>query len=174
MRIALLRCRDARSLLAILVFVLGATVWATGTPAAELVMFDEAGCVWCARWDEEVGEAYVHSEEGRIAPLRRVPIAQARRLDIRLASAVTVTPTFVLVDDGAEVGRITGYPGADFFWGMLDALIARLRPALPGPEPLERPIVPGRQAVQSRTIGGGGSLATDASGEWTLRAENPG
>jgi hypothetical protein len=33
------------------------------------------------------------------------------------------TPTFVLVADGREVGRITGYPGEDFFWGLLQRLI---------------------------------------------------
>lgn len=94
--------------------------------AAELIMFDDVGCPWCRKWDREVGEAYRRSEEGRRAPLRRVHISEASRSGAMLATAVTVTPTFVLVDRGAEVGRITGYPGAEFFWAMLEALIARL------------------------------------------------
>lgn len=100
----------------------------------ELIMFDEAGCPWCRRWDEEVGPAYPRSEEGRRAPLRRIHISEARRSGIKLVTAVTVTPTFVLVDDGAEIGRITGYPGADFFWGMLDGLMDRL-PRAPAAAP---------------------------------------
>jgi hypothetical protein len=96
--------------------------------AAELIMFMDTGCPWCLRWDREVGEGYERSEEGRRAPLRRLHISTARRSGLTLASAVTVTPTFVLVDGGLEVGRITGYPGADFFWGMLGELLARLPP----------------------------------------------
>lgn len=31
-------------------------------------------------------------------------------------------PTFVLVDGGREVGRITGYMSQDAFWGLLGAM----------------------------------------------------
>ncbi len=102
--------------------------------AAELVMFVDTGCPWCLRWDKEVGEAYPRSDEGRRAPLRRLHISTARRSGLQLARAVTVTPTFVLIEDGAEIGRITGYPGADFFWGMLGELFTRL-PAAALPKP---------------------------------------
>ena len=34
-----------------------------------------------------------------------------------------VTPTFVLAEGGREVGRIVGYHGEDFFYGMLDGLL---------------------------------------------------
>jgi hypothetical protein len=30
------------------------------------------------------------------------------------------------MQNGVEVGRIRGYPGEDFFWGMLDQLINKL------------------------------------------------
>ena len=36
------------------------------------------------------------------------------------------TPVFVLVDGGREIGRIRGYPGDTFFWGLLANLIERL------------------------------------------------
>lgn len=142
------------SMIAVLVMVLAMASAAARASSAELVMFFEAGCPWCARWDREVGEAYERTDEGRIAPLRRVDISDARRSGIRLASAVTVTPTFVLVEDGGEVGRITGYPGADFFWGMLGELIARL-PAATTRQPPERNMVPGRQTCLSMVPCGG-------------------
>jgi thioredoxin-related protein len=94
--------------------------------AAELVMFESPGCPWCARWRAEVGPAYSRSEEGRRAPLRNV--ALIHEPDFHLDSPVTVSPTFVLVDDGREVGRIVGYPGPDFFWGLLDGLMKKLSP----------------------------------------------
>ena len=93
----------------------------------ELLMFEEIGCEWCDRWHEEVGEAYPKTTEGRRAPLRSVILGQNPG-DISLARPVTYTPTFVLIEDNREVGRITGYPGADFFWGYLAQLVAKLAP----------------------------------------------
>ena len=46
------------------------------------------------------------------------------------------TPVFVLIENGAEFGRIRGYPGETFFWGLLASLIERLdraEPAAPAP-----------------------------------------
>jgi thioredoxin-related protein len=37
-----------------------------------------------------------------------------------------LTPLFVLVDNGREIGRIRGYPGEDNFWGLLDAMMKTL------------------------------------------------
>jgi hypothetical protein len=130
---------------------------AAAVSAAELVMFEERGCPWCVRFDREIAPAYPRTEEGRRAPLRRIDISQARRSGLRLAAPVTVTPTFVLVEDGAEVGRITGYPGADFFWGMLGEVLARLGPgARPAPPPAARPRdarAPGVGTARERDVG---------------------
>jgi hypothetical protein len=30
------------------------------------------------------------------------------------------------VEDGREIGRIRGYPGEDFFWGLLGEMIEKL------------------------------------------------
>ncbi len=95
---------------------------------AQLLMFEEIGCEWCERWDEEVGAVYSKTPEGRSAPLRKVMIHQTLPDGIKLSQPVTYTPSFVLIEDGREIGRITGYPGEDFFWGYLGNLIAKLRP----------------------------------------------
>jgi thioredoxin-related protein len=50
---------------------------------------------------------------------------------VTLATPVRYTPTFVVVDHGHEVGRITGYIDDESFWGLLDALAAKLEPAQP-------------------------------------------
>jgi hypothetical protein len=94
--------------------------------ALELVMFDEDGCVWCARWTEEIGPIYPKSEEGRIAPLRRVDLHEPRPDDLVDIRPVAFTPTFVLIDGGQEIGRIEGYPGEDFFWGLLDVIFQKI------------------------------------------------
>jgi thioredoxin-related protein len=89
-------------------------------------MFEGRGCSWCARWHAEIGPGYHKTEEGRRAPLRRLDIRQQENAGALLARSVTVTPTFVLIDDGREVGRLVGYPGGEFFYGLLDELLSRL------------------------------------------------
>ena len=52
-------------------------------------------------------------------PLQRYDLHSETPENVALSSLVGFTPTFILVEDGQEVGRIEGYPGADFFWGLL-------------------------------------------------------
>lgn len=99
--------------------------------AAELVMFESSDCPWCDAWHAEIGPIYPKTSEGKAAPLRTVDIHGQRPDDLDHVEGVRYTPTFVLIDDdGREVGRINGYPGEDFFWGMLGELIEKLPPKL--------------------------------------------
>ena len=97
----------------------------TALAQAQLVMFEEAGCMWCARWNDEVADIYPLSAEGVVAPLVRLQIDDPVPADLTLQRRVTFTPTFVLAVDGVETGRIEGYPGEDFFWGLLVVLFDR-------------------------------------------------
>lgn len=96
--------------------------------SAELVMFERPGCVWCERFDRDVAPKWPASAEGRRAPLRRVDLTQALPPEFAALAPVRFTPTFVLVENGREVGRITGYAGEDFFWGQAGNLLGRLPP----------------------------------------------
>lgn len=97
--------------------------------AAELVLFERAGCAWCEAFDREITPVYGKTEEGLRAPLRRVDTERPRPADLAFIDAERLTPLFVLVDHGREIGRIRGYPGEDFFWGMLDELMKMLNAA---------------------------------------------
>ena len=99
--------------------------------AAELVMFEQAGCVWCAAFDREIAPVYGKTDEGRRAPLRRVDIDRPRPPDLAFIEGERLTPLFVLIDKGREIGRIRGYPGDDHFWGLLGALVRKLDAAGP-------------------------------------------
>jgi len=90
----------------------------------ELMMAEEPGCIWCARWNSEVGTIYDKTGEGAAAPLRRVDITAPLPEDITLARSVNFTPTFILLIDGTEVARLEGYPGEDFFWGLLGQMLS--------------------------------------------------
>lgn len=98
--------------------------------AAELVMVEEPGCPWCAKWERELGAIYPKTPEGQFAPLRKVQLHDLRKTDgpaslgIVLDRPVMFTPTFLLIEDGKELARIQGYPGEDFFWGLLDRMLS--------------------------------------------------
>lgn len=94
--------------------------------AAELIMFEQDYCEWCEQWNEDIGVFYAKTSEGKRAPLRRVNIHDPLPEDISSVRVERFTPTFVLVDKGVEIGRIRGYPGEDFFWGLLAQLIKKL------------------------------------------------
>ncbi len=96
--------------------------------AAELLMFELQGCPWCKLWHQEIGPAYANTPEGQRAPLRIVDVKGRAPEGITLDKPIRSSPTFVLVEDGREIGRITGYPGAEFFWPLLDELLAKLEP----------------------------------------------
>ncbi|MBV1864215.1 MAG: hypothetical protein KUG74_07225 [Rhodobacteraceae bacterium] len=91
-----------------------------------LIMFEQDGCFWCERWNEEISAIYPKTQEGRAAPLQRQDIFDPFPEDIAIKSRPAFTPTFVLLEDGNEVFRIEGYPGADFFWSLLEQKMAPL------------------------------------------------
>lgn len=100
-----------------------------GAQAAELVMFERAGCVWCRKWDREVGSIYPKTLEGQRVPLRRASLDRPLPVELRLDPPVFYSPTFVLMEGGREIGRITGYQGDDAFWGLLTDMLKRMEGA---------------------------------------------
>ena len=90
-----------------------------------LLMLEQPYCEWCARWDAEIGVIYHKTAEGKRAQLMRADIFEPLPEGIELSRPAHFTPTFVLLQDGTEIGRIEGYPGEDFFYGMLQQMLDR-------------------------------------------------
>jgi hypothetical protein len=117
---ALFVIRAVRGLAAIVFLLLpGAAANAAGV---RLLMVEQAGCRYCIDWDREIGPKYPMSAEGRFAPLHRVKREDASLRDFK---PVIYTPTFLVVQDGREVGRVTGYAGKLFFWEELDEQLVK-------------------------------------------------
>ena len=95
--------------------------------AAELIMVEEQGCIWCRRFDAEIAPGYPNTEEGKRAPLRRVDLRRPWPDGITVREGTRFTPTFILIDEGQEVGRIVGYPGDQFFYPALGNLLQKLQ-----------------------------------------------
>ena len=94
----------------------------TDTPSRQLVMVEQRGCEWCKRWNAEIAPIYPKTAEGAFAPLRRVDLRNMPD-DLETTRRVLFTPTFLIVEDGHAKARLEGYPGADFFWPLLEALL---------------------------------------------------
>lgn len=118
-----------RSVLAVLAITSLLLQPLVASAAVELWMFESQTCSHCRLWNAEVGGIYDRTAKGQQAPLRRIDIGDALPGHLSLRDRPRFTPTFVLVADGEEIGRIEGYPGEAFFWGLLDLLLAA-RPAV--------------------------------------------
>ena len=92
--------------------------------AAELVMFNSFNCSWCKSWEEEVGIIYHQTPQGIRFPIRRLNVDNRSAWGIKVP--IVYTPTFILLKEGEEVGRITGYPGEEHFWALLDQLLKKI------------------------------------------------
>lgn len=99
--------------------------FANTSGAAELLMVEEPGCVWCERWNDEIAPIYHKTAEGKRAPLRRIDISRQSG-EGGLKYRVQYTPTFILLENGREIDRIEGYPGPDFFWGLIGRMLQKL------------------------------------------------
>lgn len=91
-----------------------------------LVMFESQGCPYCELWKEEIGPIYPKTADGQRAPLMMLDINDDLPDGFNIASSINYTPTFVLLDNGQEVTRLAGYPGDNFFWGLLERMIGML------------------------------------------------
>ncbi len=94
--------------------------------AAELLMLERDGCMWCERWHREIGPIYPKTAEAAVAPLRRVDVDEPWPDDLDNVLPDRFTPTFVLIENGVEIDRLRGYPGDDFFWFLIGEMLDRL------------------------------------------------
>lgn len=109
--------------------------FAPAASALELLMFERKGCAYCLKFDHDVAPIYEKTEEGQRAPLRRVDLSNGTPGDVVLAAPVRFTPTFVLVDEGREVGRIIGYASDEAFWGLLGSMQDTMTDRMAGARP---------------------------------------
>lgn len=100
--------------------------------AAELLFFHDAHCGACLSFEKDVGSIYHKTQEATIAPLQRIEfyredgeISDASNMT-GLNTPVQWTPSFVLMDNGREIGRIAGYQSAELFWMALNQILGQL------------------------------------------------
>tara|TARA_B100001059_G_scaffold25312_1_gene20336 strand:- start:1739 stop:2149 length:411 start_codon:yes stop_codon:yes gene_type:complete len=92
--------------------------------AAELVMVEQQGCYYCLEWKEQLGPIYPKTPEGKFAPLKTIDITEVDKIE-GLQRDVIFTPTFVLMENNKELGRLEGYSSEDFFWEVLEVILEK-------------------------------------------------
>lgn len=95
--------------------------------AAELLVVDQPFCPYCERFNAEIAPAYPNTEEGSKAPIVRVQLNKPWPETYAFVEPATMTPSFILIDNGEEVDRIEGYPGDEHFWFLLNLMLDKLR-----------------------------------------------
>lgn len=95
--------------------------------AAELLMVEQHDCPFCERFLAEIGPIYPKTEEGKLAPLLRVNLSDPLEDQYELLKPVSYTPTFILIEDGAEIDRLTGYRGDEHFWFLLGEMLEKIK-----------------------------------------------
>ena len=89
----------------------------------QLLMITSDSCPWCEAFEEEVGLGYAFTKESDLFPLKRVDYYQPLPTNLQHITPAILTPTFVIIQNGFEIGRIAGYPGAELFWWRISEFI---------------------------------------------------
>lgn len=89
----------------------------------ELLVIEVAGCTVCDLVRVHIQPAYESSPRARQVPLRYVDITSRDELSMGLAERVSTVPTIVLMRDGREVDRISGYMGPENFFAALGQML---------------------------------------------------
>lgn len=126
----------AQRLIPVLALIGGLLTLAAPAAAQELrlLMFEQPGCYHCRMFNRDVAPIYKVAPEGQAAPLEHANLRGPMPDGVTLKSQPFVTPTFILIGpDGAEIERLTGYPGDDFFWSYIGDMITTAQETLAGP-----------------------------------------
>lgn len=98
--------------------------FATAAPAADLLMVEQTGCAYCVLWHKQIGPIYPKTAAGATAPLAQIQLTDLKDDGPAIKRPVVFTPTFLLVENGAEIARLEGYAGEDFFWPLVEKMIS--------------------------------------------------
>lgn len=101
---------------------------ATQPRVVELVVFEHGDCTYCRIFRSAILPRYRENGQEARAPIRFVRVEHADMTALGLRGRITMVPTFVLMQDGREVGRIEGYWAPDNFFRLVASMLARTDP----------------------------------------------
>jgi thioredoxin-related protein len=90
----------------------------------QLIVMEADGCIYCKLFRRDVLPSYETSERGKDMPVRFLDVNDVPKTGIELQSPIDILPTFVIVKDNREVGRIPGYMGPEDFFHSINYLLS--------------------------------------------------
>lgn len=94
------------------------------TGKLQLVVMEAPGCIYCNIFRRDVLPSYEVSERGKEMPVRFIDVNDVDKSGIGLESPIDILPTFVVIKDNREVGRIPGYIGPEDFFHSINYLLS--------------------------------------------------
>ncbi len=92
-------------------------------PNLSLVVMEAPGCDYCEVFRRDVLPAYEASPRAKEMPVRFVDINDEAANLLGLDSPVDVVPTFVVLKNNKEIGRIPGYTDSEYFFHHINYLL---------------------------------------------------
>jgi thioredoxin-related protein len=124
------------------IFILGITVglpstqaardlWTTAEPKPnlEMVVLEVSGCIYCNVFRRQLLPTYKASKKAKKIPIRFVDVNDPAVAEIGLTQPVGIVPTFVILENNQEIGRIPGYMSRRDFFRAIDYIVSG-RPGL--------------------------------------------
>ncbi len=96
-------------------------------PRLELLVLEIRNCDICEVIRERIEPAYNGSARSKRAPMRFVDITSINEMDLGLRSTVRTMPTVVLMKDGREVDRLSGFISTELYIETLNGLVDAAR-----------------------------------------------
>ncbi|MEQ1671926.1 MAG: thioredoxin family protein [Hyphomicrobium sp.] len=90
----------------------------------QLVVMETPDCIYCSIFRRDVLPSYEISERGKEMPVRFLDVNDVPKTGIELQSPIDILPTFVIVKDNHEIGRIPGYMGPEDFFHSINYLLS--------------------------------------------------
>jgi thioredoxin-related protein len=98
---------------------------ATNTTGLEMLVFERQPCTYCELFRQEILPRYMGSPPAARAPMRFVNIDHVDLEALGLRTRLTTIPTAVLMQNGTEIDRITGYMVPETFFQVVQRLLSR-------------------------------------------------
>ena len=89
----------------------------------EVLVFESESCIYCRIFRRDVLPQYLQSKRAKMAPIKFIDVKRVDPKKLGIVAPLTMLPTFVIMREGRERGRINGYLGPEPFFHMVSQIL---------------------------------------------------
>ncbi len=90
---------------------------------SKLIMITDSSCIFCKRWERDIGQIYPKTDIAKKFPLTRIEFNSNQKEASYSFKNISGTPTFIFLKDEVEIGRIEGFNDAEMFWWLVEDIM---------------------------------------------------